>query len=72
MPLAEGFALEMTRQLKREVFPGFSEDAQARLLAHPWHGNVRELKNVVERAVYLSRPDVAAIDVSVFDPFDSP
>jgi len=32
----------------------FSVDARAALLAHPWHGNVRELSNVIERAVLLS------------------
>ncbi len=29
--------------------------AMSRLLRHPWYGNVRELQNVVERAVVLSR-----------------
>ena len=72
VPLAEGFALEMTRMLGREVFPGFALAAEARLAQHPWYGNVRELKNVVERAVYLSPADAPAIDVSVFDPFASP
>lgn len=72
VPLAEGFALEMTRLLGREVFPGFSGIGQARLLKHPWPGNVRELKNVVERAVYLSPADAPFVDVSVFDPFASP
>jgi sigma-54 specific flagellar transcriptional regulator A len=31
----------------------FSEGAMARLLAHEWRGNVRELRNVVERAIIL-------------------
>lgn len=72
VPLAEGFALEMTRLLGREVFPGFAPAAEARLLRHRWLGSVRELKNVVERAVYLSPADAAFVDVSVFDPFASP
>jgi DNA-binding NtrC family response regulator len=46
--------------------------AEARLLRHRWLGNVRELKNVVERAVYLSPADAAFVDVFVFDPFASP
>jgi DNA-binding NtrC family response regulator len=31
-----------------------SADARAALLAHSWEGNIRELKNVIERAVVLS------------------
>jgi psp operon transcriptional activator len=37
---------------------------------HRWEGNVRELKNVVERAVYQSGG--AIIDSIVFNPFNSP
>ncbi|HEU4578433.1 MAG TPA: hypothetical protein VFS67_09270 [Polyangiaceae bacterium] len=34
-------------------------DALAALLAHPWRGNVRELRNVIERALAFSpAPDV--------------
>jgi DNA-binding NtrC family response regulator len=29
----------------------FSDEALARLAAHPWPGNIRELKNVVERSL---------------------
>jgi predicted ATP-dependent protease len=39
--------------------PVFAPDALAALLAHPWRGNVRELRNVIERALAFSpRPDV--------------
>jgi psp operon transcriptional activator len=71
LPLAEGFAIEMTRALRREVFVGFSADVTARLLAYQWPGNVRELKNVVERSVYQSSAELP-IELAVFDPFDSP
>ena len=33
----------------------FSAEALARLKAHPWPGNIRELQNIVERAVILRR-----------------
>jgi transcriptional regulator with PAS, ATPase and Fis domain len=33
--------------------PGLSHDALRRLERHPWAGNIRELKNVMERAVVL-------------------
>jgi DNA-binding NtrC family response regulator len=32
-----------------------SEDAMAKLMAHPWRGNVRELENTMHRAVLLAR-----------------
>src|SRR5499425_1715482 len=33
---------------------GFTQDARAALLAHPWDGNIRDLRNVIERIVLLS------------------
>jgi psp operon transcriptional activator len=69
--VAEHVAVKMTKELGREIFPGFSEAAFAELLAHDWPGNVRELRNVVERAVYRTAPGQLVEDV-VLDPFDSP
>jgi len=43
---------------------GFTEDALEALVNHPWPGNVRQLKNVVERLVILSdRPTVGLMDL---------
>ena len=50
--LAEHFAINMAREMEMELFSGFTEKARRTLLEHPWPGNIRELKNVVERAVY--------------------
>jgi NtrC-family two-component system response regulator AlgB len=36
---------------------GFTEDALARLVAYPWPGNLRELRNVIERASILCASD---------------
>jgi NtrC-family two-component system response regulator AlgB len=44
------------RQVGRK-FKGFSEDAHAVLLRHGWPGNLRELRNSIERAVILARGD---------------
>jgi transcriptional regulator with GAF, ATPase, and Fis domain len=35
------------------------------LRAYPWPGNIRELKNVVERAVILSTGDTLRLDLSL-------
>ena len=71
MTLADAFALEITRALGKDVFPGFGPRAEESLLAHSWPGNVRELKNVVERAVYRSASSDAPVDTVVIDPFEN-
>jgi psp operon transcriptional activator len=70
--LAYHFAVNVSAELKRELFPGFTAEAAARLRSHRWPGNVRELKNAVERSVYRSEDPQAPIDTILFDPFDSP
>ena len=69
--LAEHFAITMTKELERAVFPGFSPEAQKTLQEYPWPGNVRELKNAVERAVYRMTEDTAISEITL-DPFASP
>ena len=72
MELANTFALEITRALGKDVFPGFGPRAEALLRGHSWPGNVRELKNVVERAVYRSASSDGPIDTVIIDPFENP
>ena len=69
--LAEHFALNMSVELGRELFAGFTEESIKQLLDYQWPGNVRELKNLIERAVYRAEPR-RPISQLVFDPFDSP
>lgn len=70
MQLAEHFAVNITRELGRELFAGFTESARAVLIGYAWPGNVRELKNVVERSVHRAAAD-DPVDAIVFDPFAS-
>ncbi len=72
LPLALAFALEMTRELDRPLFPGFTPEAETALLAHRWPGNIRELKNAVERSVHRHGSLDEPLDAIVFDPFASP
>lgn len=70
--LARHFAISMIKELGRDYFPGFTKTAAGALLDYDWPGNIRELKNVIERCVYLSEdPDQPIRDIS-FDPFASP
>jgi psp operon transcriptional activator len=71
MLLAEHFAISMAKELGREFFPGFSEAAKDALCSYSWPGNIRELKNVVERCVYRHATDDPVSRI-VFDPFLSP
>jgi psp operon transcriptional activator len=72
LPLAEHFAMRMSRELGRKLFAGFAPPAIDALHQHAWPGNVRELKNTVERAVYKLEDDDEPIRELQFDPFDSP
>ncbi len=72
LPLAEHFAMRMTRELGREVFSGFSTNARDLLLNHRWPGNIRQLKNVIERAVYRHDDPEQPLSAIQFDPFESP
>lgn len=70
--LAYHFAVNVTKELRRPFFPGFTNDAKAALLAYGWPGNVRELKNAIERSVYRTEEPEQPIDTILFDPFASP
>ena len=72
MTLAHAFAVNMSAELRRSYFPGFSPRAASALLKHDWPGNVRELKNTVERSVYRSDDPERPISRIAFDTFDSP
>ncbi|MCP3674815.1 MAG: phage shock protein operon transcriptional activator [Gammaproteobacteria bacterium] len=69
--LSEYFALNMTRELKREYFAGFSPRAFSQLSEYSWPGNIRELKNVIERNVYRTNEDEIISSIN-FNPFTSP
>ncbi|UCC82056.1 MAG: sigma-54-dependent Fis family transcriptional regulator [Gemmatimonadota bacterium] len=52
-PLTRHFIERFARQLAIDV-TGFEPGAMKLLLGHPWYGNVRQLENVVERAMVLA------------------
>lgn len=68
--LANHFATRMAFELGRTEIPVFAPAAAAALESYPWPGNIRELKNVVERAVYQAEHD--EITKVTFNPFASP
>jgi two-component system response regulator AtoC len=61
--LALHFLAKYNTELEKEVV-GLSQEANALLLNHRWSGNVRELENVMQRAVILCQgPIVTAQDL---------
>jgi transcriptional regulator with PAS, ATPase and Fis domain len=52
LPLAQHFIGIYNRSFKRAI-QGVSKDAAAALLRHSWPGNVRQLRNAVERAMVM-------------------
>jgi DNA-binding NtrC family response regulator len=51
--LARHFLEHFSERYQRKGLHDFSPEAERLLLAHPWPGNVREIKNVIERIVVL-------------------
>ena len=67
--LAQHFAIQMCRELGLPLFPGFSPLAEQVLLDYHWPGNIRELKNVVERSVYRHHDSEQPLDNIIVNPF---
>lgn len=59
--LAAYFLQFFSSQLRRRL-RGFEPEVLAQLRAHDWRGNVRELKNVLERAAILADGDMLTLD----------
>jgi len=54
IPLAEYFAAKYSASLGKKV-SGLSSEAKSLLLEYNWPGNIRELQNIIERALILSK-----------------
>lgn len=76
VPLTEHFGRKATRQLGVDTFPGFTAESIEALEKFNWPGNIRELKNVVERSVvisFLADENLSApISQLSFDAFEGP
>ena len=47
---------------------GVTRDTMDRLVKYPWPGNIRELQNIVERAVVMASGPLVSLDVDVLRP----
>jgi DNA-binding NtrC family response regulator len=73
LPLAASFLARFAGEYGLLV-PSLSSEAQRRLQAHPWSGNIRELRNVLERAILLAtghRLEAADLGLDTHRPMQS-
>ncbi|MDZ7682886.1 MAG: sigma-54 dependent transcriptional regulator [Fodinibius sp.] len=59
--LAHHFLQKYNKELKRNL-KGIASEAMGAMMAYEWKGQVRELENVIERAVLLSDGDYLELD----------
>ena len=64
LPLAEFFLERFCRQANRKTL-ALAPDARRRLQSHHWPGNIRELRNLMERVAFLTKEQrVEAHDIA--------
>jgi len=56
LPLARHFVTQFNKKFNKSI-QGLDKDVEKLFLAYPWAGNVRELKNAVERAMIFEEPE---------------
>jgi DNA-binding NtrC family response regulator len=61
IPLLAQTFLDQVREDTNRPVTGFSDDALAALETYSWPGNIRELQNVVERAVLLGKNEMITV-----------
>jgi len=65
LPLAEHFLSRFAQQAKRTHLQ-FTTEARRRLQSHQWPGNIRELRNLMERVAFLCSNDKVDTDDLAF------
>jgi DNA-binding NtrC family response regulator len=70
LPIAYHFLKQFSRSMGKDI-AGFDNDAVRRLMEYNWPGNVRQLRNAVERAVILCERDrIGLKDLPLLDNID--
>lgn len=65
LPLAEFFLERFCMQAKRKKLH-LSAEARRRIQAHSWPGNIRELRNLMERVAFLTQGEKVEVDDLAF------
>ncbi len=65
LPIARHYLLEYNAKFGKSI-TSLTRDAEKRLREHEWTGNVRELKNLIERAVLMGNgPELTSMDLGL-------
>ncbi|HEI8571137.1 TPA: phage shock protein operon transcriptional activator [Morganella morganii] len=67
--LAGHFAVQMCQEMGTPFFAGFSPHALQQMQSYHWPGNIRELKNVIERSLYRQGDTTELLAELVINPF---
>lgn len=67
IPFIVNYFLEKYSRLNHKPPVRISDQAMEQILNYPWPGNIRELENIIERAVVISSETVLSIDLPVID-----
>ncbi len=62
IPLLVRYFIKKYNEKNRRNIKGITDDAINRLIEWPWKGNIRELQNVIERAILLCKTDIISSD----------
>ena len=69
IPILAHYFLEKYAKANKKSIKGFSQAAMSKLMTRDWPGNIRELQNVIERAVIVCQGEY--IQASEIDPLTS-
>jgi DNA-binding NtrC family response regulator len=58
IPLLANHFIEKYNRIDKRTVKGLTEEAMQALMSMPWKGNVRELENIVERAILMCKGDL--------------
>jgi len=58
IPLLANYFIEKYNRIDKRTVKGLTEEAMQLLMQMPWKGNVRELENIIERAVLMCKGDL--------------
>jgi|Deesub1362B_J571_1020462.scaffolds.fasta_scaffold00125_54 two-component system response regulator FlrC len=62
IPLLAMYFMQRFSELSGKRIEGFTKEAMEALKRRPWRGNVRELENVIQRAVFLCEDKLIGLD----------
>jgi len=65
LPMAQSFLKEFNQEYGK-AFESISQEGESRLLSYPWKGNVREMRNAIERVVLYEEDSEVRVEHLAF------